>query len=204
MSNNIVSRTILFVTNKNLKSDEDILVAAINRGDQDAFKQIIEAYQDKIMRVCMGFVGNREDAEDLAQDVFIQLFKSSSGLRGEARLSTWLYRVAVNKSLNHIRSRKLKKQYENIEISDAFDPASGEEADDRIKASDHRKALREAIGRLPENQRTAFILQKYEELSYEEISKVMKLSLSSVQSLIFRARKNLQDYLLEYFRKNFT
>lgn len=191
------------MTKGNLKPDEDRLVAALKRGDQDAFRQIIESYQDNIIRVCKGFVGNHEDAEDLAQDVFIQLYKSSSSLRGEARLSTWLYRVAVNKSLNHIRSMRSKQQYAHIEVSDVPDAVSEEETDDRIKATDHRKALRQSIGRLPENQRTAFILQKYEDLSYEEISKVMNMSLSSVQSMIFRARKNLQDYLREYFNKNF-
>lgn len=191
------------MTKRDLKSNEDILVAALKRGDQDAFKQIIESYQENIIRVCMGFVGSQEDAEDLAQDVFIQLYKSSSSLRGEARLSTWLYRVAVNRSLNYIRSMKSRQQYTHIEVSDVPDAVSSEEADDKIKATDHRKAIRQSFGRLPDNQRTAFILQKYEDLSYEEISKVMNMSLSSVQSLIFRARKNLQEYLREYYDKNF-
>lgn len=192
------------MTKEHLKSEEDILIAALKRGDQDAFRQIIELYQKNIIRVCKGFVGSNEDAEDIAQDVFIQLFKSSSSLKGEARLSTWLYRVAVNKSLNHIRSQKPRRQLEYMEINDAINASSGERTDDDITASDHRKALRQAINLLPENQRTAFILQKYEELSYEEISRVMNLSLSSVQSLIFRMKKNLQDNLMEYFKKNFT
>ena len=98
------------MTKEHLKSEEDILIAALKRGDQDAFRQIIELYQKSIIRVCKGFVGNHEDAEDIAQDVFIQLFRSSDSLRGEANLSTWLYRVAVNKSLNHIRSQKSRKR----------------------------------------------------------------------------------------------
>ncbi len=189
---------------RGIKSEEDILVSALRRGDQEAFKQIIDSYQENIIRVCIGFVGNREDAEDLAQDVFIQLFKSSASLRGEARLSTWLYRVAVNKALNHLRSLKLRKSFDHKEISDGVDACSEDSTDDKITASDHRKALRQAINSLPDKQRTAFILQKYEELSYEEISSIMDMSLSSVQSLIFRSRKNLQNYLGEYFKKNFT
>jgi RNA polymerase sigma-70 factor (ECF subfamily) len=98
---------------------------------------------------------------------------------------------------------KSRQQYAHIEVSDVLDAVSYEEADDKIKVNDHRKAIRQSFGRLPDNQRTAFILQKYEDLSYEEISKVMNMSLSSVQSLIFRARKNLQEYLREYFNKNF-
>lgn len=193
---------ILSVIKKEIKSGEELLITALKDGDQDAFRQIIEAYQESIIRVCRGFVGNHEDAEDVAQDVFIQLYKSASRLRGEAKLSTWLYRVAVNKSLNHLRSFKARRGSAHVEIAHGTQTSSDNYSDDSITASDHRKALQQAINMLPRNQKTAFILQKYEELSYEEISMVMEMSLSSVQSLIFRAKQNLQDKLKEYFEKN--
>jgi RNA polymerase sigma-70 factor (family 1) len=190
------------VINKDFTTGEQQLIIALKRGGQNAFRHIIESYQEGIIRVCRGFVGNTADAEDIAQEVFIQLYKSASGIRGDAKLSTWLYRVAVNKSLNHLRSSKPRNIFDQAKMNSRYNVRSDVGTDDSINESYHREAIRQALEKLPDNQRTAFILQKYQDLSYEEISSVMKLSLSSIQSLIFRARKNLQDSLKDYFEKN--
>lgn len=182
--------------------EESTLLKALSGGDQEAFSYVLEQYRDHVIRICRGFVTNNEDAEDIAQEVFVQLFKSASGLRGEARLSTWLYRVAVNKALNFRRSQGEKIQRLSTEPGKSSDLPAEEASDQQLSANDHRKALDMALNALPENQKTAFILSKYDELSYEEIAAVMKLSLSAIQSLIFRARRNLQDSLRNYYKKN--
>lgn len=188
--------------NKEFTIREQEQIIALQKGDHNAFRHIIESYQEGIIRVCHGFVGNTADAEDIAQEVFIQLYKSASGIRGDAKLSTWLYRVAVNKSINHLRSSKSRNIFDQAKIDSHYNASSSVGTDDSINESYHRDAIRQALDKLPDNQRTAFVLQKYEDLSYEEIASVMKLSLSSIQSLIFRARKNLQDSLKDYFEKN--
>lgn len=182
--------------------EERALLKALSDGDQEAFSYVLERYRDHVIRICRGFVTLNEDAEDLAQEVFVQLFKSASDFRGEASLSTWLYRVAVNKSLNYNRSQKTRGQLLSLEPVKSNNLLSDESSDRQLSVNDHRKALNAALDALPEKQKTAFILSKYDELSYEEIAEVMNLSLSAVQSLIFRAKKNLQDALRDYFEKN--
>lgn len=182
--------------------EERALLKALSAGDQEAFSYVLERYRDHVIRICRGFVTLNEDAEDLAQEVFVQLYKSATDIRGEARLSTWLYRVAVNKSLNYCRSQKSKGQYFIVNPDEGKNLVAEESSDRQLSVTDHRKALNKALDALPENQKTAFILSKYDELSYEKIAEVMNLSLSAVQSLIFRAKKNLQDTLRDYFEKN--
>ncbi len=185
------------------QSNEKVLIAALISGDRDAFSQVLNTHRDSVIRICRGFVHSREDAEDIAQEVFIQLFRSAGSLRGKSKLSTWLYRVAVNKSLNYIRSNKTKHGIEGSASDTAMNNLmSGESADQDIIRADHNMALKYALASLPENQKTAFVLNKYQELTYEEITEVMRVSLSSVQSLIFRAKKNMQVSLREYFEKN--
>lgn len=108
------------MTAKDSNTGEKLLIASLIDGDREAYRHLIESYQENIIRVCKGFTGNQEDAEDLAQDVFIQLYKSASSLRGEARLSTWLYRVAVNKSLNYLRSAKARKTFDHRDVNEGM------------------------------------------------------------------------------------
>lgn len=186
----------------NNRSNEKVLIAALMRGSKDAFSSVLEEHRDSVIRICKGFVTSTEDAEDIAQEVFIQLFRSASSIRGESRLSTWLYRVAVNKSINFIRSKKSKHLSDYRSIDTGLRLVSDDESDNSLIRSDHKQALTYALDDLPEKQRTAFVLNKYEELSYEEVADVMQISLSSVQSLIFRAKKKLQESLKDYFEKN--
>jgi len=182
--------------------EEKVLITGLMNGDRDAFSTVLTAHREQLIRICRGFVNSREDAEDIAQEVFIQLFRSARSLRGESKLSTWLYRVAVNKSLNYIRSNRSKHKLENRSEDPAVRIESDDSADKDIIRSDHSLALEYALDSLSENQRTAFVLSKYEDLSYDEIKEVMQISLSSVQSLIFRAKKNMQESLREYFENN--
>jgi RNA polymerase sigma-70 factor (ECF subfamily) len=186
--------------------DDALLVGAIKSGDRESFARLVAKYRESVIRICRGYVGSYEDAEDLAQEVFVELFRSISGFRGDSRFSTWLYRLAVNKSLNFLRYHKKRfrvyRSSESTGEDSLFSAPAETESDAAVVTSDHRRALRGALGRLPENQRTAFILNKYEELSYNDVAAVMETTLSTVESLIFRARQNLQKYLSDYYKKN--
>jgi len=158
-------------------------------------------------------VSSYADAEDLAQEVFMEVFQSLSGFRSESKLSTWLYRIAVNKSLNFVKKQKRNGLLQSIEgffSGVKGSTSSNLEVEDESNASpeetvinkEKRKILKSAINSLPQNQRIAFILSKYQDLSYKEIAEVMDISLSSVESLLFRAKANLQKKLSAEIKKS--
>lgn len=191
-------------------SDENQLVKDLRDGDREAFRFLVEKYHVRVIRTCMGFVHNSADAEDIAQEVFIEIIRSAASFRSESGLSTWIYRIAVNKSLNHLKRASRRRIVSFLAGSPSgeelyeksLNVSSGEHTDDNLIRRDQAKALEKALESLPESQRTAFVLSRYEELSYREISDVMGLSVGSVESLIFRARKGLQQRLYDFYMDN--
>ncbi|HCT31493.1 MAG TPA: hypothetical protein DIW31_12380 [Bacteroidales bacterium] len=193
-------------------TDQDLIKQVTENNDHSAFAMLVERYQKLVVNTCRGFVNSYADAEDLAQDVFIELFESLPNFRHESKLSTWLYRIAVNKSLNYVRKRKRETFYDSItsffgssedKNSNASIDFSPNEADSYIKLKEQRVELKRAINALPENQKIAFILNKYQDLSYKEVAEVMDISLSSVESLLFRAKGNLQKSLSNFYKKTY-
>lgn len=193
-------------------NDEALIQEAIS-GSQAAFNQLIEKYQELVVNTCMGFLHQQSDAEDVAQEVFIEMYESLPKFRAESKLSTWLYRIAVNKSLNYLRGNKVRKVMQSIEAfftgrddsDDApmqIEAGADSEATYHIENEERSKALKQAMSNLPKNQRIAFVLNKYDELPYKEIAEVMNTSLSSVESLIHRAKRNLQKDLIHFYKKN--
>lgn len=187
-------------------SDKE-LIAKIRQGDERAFRSLVEKHQGQVINTCYGFLRNKEDAEDIAQDVFIEVFRSVGSFRGDAKLSTWLYRIAVNKSLNHLQKHKYKKWINSIQSSFLGEDKEYQIKDDRNPQShyeDHEREiiLHNAIDGLAENQKIAFTLHKYDGLSYKETAEVMGTSLSSVESLIHRAKQNLKKRLFNYYKNN--
>ncbi|WP_321290441.1 RNA polymerase sigma factor [uncultured Sunxiuqinia sp.] len=188
--------------------DEEQLIQAIQTGDERAFKQLVEKYQLLVVNTCKSFVHNMHDAEDISQDVFIEVFNSAYKFRGESKLSTWIYRITVNKSLNFIRDHKKQSLFQSIGntlfgTSQSLDVRANSYADrpDFQAENNERKAnLYQAIDALPERQRIAFNLSKFEDLSYREVADVMQLSVSSVESLIHRAKLNLQKSLYACYK----
>lgn len=187
---------------------ESELVQQLQLGDNRAFRILAESYKDRVYNTCLGFLSNPHDAEDVAQEVFIQVFESIADFREDAALSTWIYRIAVTKSLELIRKRKRKKRYgffqalmntgdePNDAADEEFFPHPGVTMENKERA----EILMNAIAQLSEQQRIAFTLHKLEDLSYKEIAKVMETSLSAVESLMHRAKKNLQKKLYEYYK----
>lgn len=181
--------------------EESQLIVLLKKKDRAAFKTIVEQWQGLVYNTALGILQNEEDAEDVAQEVFIKVFESIEGFKEESKLSTWLYRITVTKSLDAIRRKKRKKRFafvqslygENNELKN--DPPEfvhpGVQAENKEDAS----LLFKAIAKLPENQKAVFVLNKLESLSYKEIAEIMKLSAGAVDSLLQRARKNLKKQL---------
>lgn len=169
------------------------------RNDPTAFNAFIKEHQDKVYNLVLNKVQHVEDAEEITQDVFIAVFNKPEAFRGESAVSTWLYRIAINKCIDHIRKKQSRKRWS---FTGLF--SSGSEVNEP-KEFDHPGVLSEnkekaallfkAMKQLSGNQHTAWVLSEMENMSYKEISEIMDVSVSSVESLLFRARQNLKKIL---------
>ncbi len=189
-------------------NDEDLILKVIEK-DHQAFKQLVDRYQDLVLNTCYNLIGNRQDAEDVALEVFCQVYRSADKFRQESKLSTWLYRIAVNGSLNFIRDNKWSRWLKSItallpdeseQVAEVAAPDS-DRPDLALEEKERNLIVRKAISSLSVKQRTAFMLHKYEGLPYREITGIMKCSLSSVESLIHRAKLNLQKELIQHIKE---
>jgi len=189
-----------------MKKDEHILVSDLKDGEEEAFRYLVDQYQDKVYNTCISFVKNPDDADDLTQEVFLEVYNSIHKFRLESKLSTWIYRISVNKSLEYLRKMKRKKRFGFLFAIDfernQRDNVELELNHPGILAENKEKAaiLYRAIEKLPENQRIAFTLHKLEDLSYDQISEIMNKSLSSVESIMHRAKLNLRKELFNYYK----
>lgn len=185
--------------------NESELIALLKKKDREAFKIIVERWQDMVYNTAIGFLQNEEDAEDVAQEVFIKVFESISFFKEESKLSTWIYRITVSKCLDHIRKKKRKKRFAfvqslygkneelTIDLPDFFHPGI------KIENKEVAAILFKAIAKLTENQKTAFLLNKTENLSYREISEIMNSTEPAVDALLQRAKKNLKAILEKFY-----
>lgn len=179
------------------------IIKLILQGDKEKFTILVEQYQQLVFRTCMGFLHDKDDADDLTQDVFIHAYQSLSRFRGDAAFSTWLYRIAVNASLNNIRKSPLmmiRQQFDNLsgdkkerEISTSI--TDGEDPEKILIRDEHIKWVRKALDSLPENQRIAIVLSKYDDLSQKEIAEIMNTTEGAVEALMQRAKKTLRKKL---------
>ncbi len=185
--------------------NESELIALLKKKDREAFKEIVETWQDMVFNTAIGFLQNAEDAEDTAQEVFMQVFESVFSFKEESKISTWIYRITVSKCLDHLRKKKRKKRFAFIESlygknhSLMIDPPDFFHPGVKAENKENAAVLFKAIDKLPVNQKTAFVLNKIEHLSYREIGEILKSSEAAVDSLLQRARKNLQVALKEYY-----
>ncbi|MEM7551971.1 MAG: RNA polymerase sigma factor [Bacteroidota bacterium] len=187
--------------------DQKELIPLLKKGDEQAFKVLIDKHQKLVYNTVLSFVKSEEDADDLAQEVFLEVFQSVSSFRGDSKLSTWLYRIAVTKSLEHIRKIKRKKRFTfltglwNDRNELIHQPVDWVHPGIQLENKEHAKALFLALDKLPEQQKTTFLLHKVEGLPYQEIANILETSLSSVESLMFRAKQNLKKILKNYYEK---
>ncbi len=186
---------------------EEEFVKGLKNRDHKVFEIFVKTFQENVIRTCYGFVRDNEDARDLAQDVFMEIYQSIQKFKYNSKLSTWMYRIAANKSLNFIRSKKSKKNLVlalNPDLNQLNVETNNHQNnyDDKDEKNYKKKIIFQAMNGLPERQRTAFILNKYEDLSYKDIAEIMDTSLSSVESLIHRAKSFLQKELINFYKKN--
>ncbi|PKP04388.1 MAG: RNA polymerase subunit sigma-70 [Bacteroidetes bacterium HGW-Bacteroidetes-6] len=183
-------------------------IAAIKKGDKKAFRVLIDSTHRDVYRLAFRFTANNDDAQDVSQEVFLDAWRNIDKFREEADIKTWLYRITVNKSLNLIKRNKNK--FSSVSISDSGDfettsfqiPAlPSYSADKPLDNKELRILLNRALEKIPENQRTAFLLFNSEGLSYNQIAEVMETTLGAVESLIFRAKANLRKILAEVHKQ---
>jgi len=185
--------------------EEKELINNIQNGDRKAYDTFVQKYQGLVVNTCYGYLFNREDAEDLAQDIFIDVYTGIKNFKAESKISTWLYRIAINKSIDYIRKKKRIKRFghltsiftnegNTIEIQD-----NTENPQNTIEQSERIKILNIAISKLPQNQNTAIRLSKFEGLASKEIAEIMDLSNSAVESLLHRSKTNLRSMLQKYY-----
>jgi RNA polymerase sigma factor (sigma-70 family) len=165
----------------------------LNFQDESTFRAFIKEHQDRVFNVVLKMVQQINDAEEITQDVFVDVYRRPDAFRGGSSVTTWLYRIAMNKSIDHLRRKRKWSLFGSFNDTDQLSDFShpGVQVEDREKAM----LLFKAMKKLPDKQHKAWVLSEMENLSYKEISEVMNVSISSVESLLFRARQNLRKIL---------
>ncbi|MBY0488000.1 MAG: RNA polymerase sigma factor [Flavobacteriaceae bacterium] len=189
--------------------DEKEIITRLKKNDEKAFSILVDLFSKKVYNTCVGMLQNIEDAQDVTQEVFVTVHINITEFKEESSLSTWIYRISINKCLEFVRKKNRKKRsgiFKSIFSSD------GEKAIEnhsdfmhpgvQLENQERAKVLFKAIDLLPEQQKTAYILHKVEQVSYNEIAAIMQVTLSSVESLLFRAKQNLKKYLTIYYQEN--
>ncbi len=173
-----------------------------NKPNEYNLQQLVETYKRLVFNTAINFLQHREEAEDITQDVFIEVYQSLSKFKEQSTISTWIYRITVNKCLDHLRAKKRQKRFGFL--TSLFHPESGEELTEishfdhpgiEIEKKEKASFLFKAIEGLPENQKTAFILWHIEELPQKEIAEIMQSSVKAIESLLQRAKANLRKDL---------
>ncbi|MEO5803489.1 MAG: sigma-70 family RNA polymerase sigma factor [Verrucomicrobiota bacterium] len=184
------------------------LMLRVKRGDMRAFEELVEKYKQPVINVICRTLRDLTEAEDLAQNVFVQVFKSAHRYQATAKFSTWLFTIARNLCLNEIR-RRSRHPAESLEASQTeyddqpirqFEDVKTFSPTENVLQSELEQKLQQALDELPENQRTAILLCRQEELSYEDIAEVLGCSLSATKSVIHRGRETLKEKLKPYLR----
>ena len=190
---------------KQIPSEE--LMARIAEGDEYAFEILVNRHQTSILNLIYRFIGDRTHAKDLAQEVFIRVWQAAKTYKPKAKFTTWLYRITVNLCFNELKSSRRKKWF-SFHRSDEDGEYTFEEtlsdgapsAEDLLLGKERSRQISDALQSLPDNQRMAFVLKRYDDLSYAEIAQIIGCSVSAVESLLIRAKRTLQKKLKNYER----
>lgn len=188
--------------------DDKILLNKIANRDEDAFRFFVEKYHKLVLNVCNNILNNLDDAMDISQEVFMKIYESIDDFRGDAKITTWLYRIAVNKSLNHLRSIKKRNRFVSLDIIFGNDNKTALPEDQELKPGENieldetKEALYFALRKLSKKQNIAISLSYFEDLSYKEISEIMDITVTEVGVLINRGKKKLHKIIREYYQKN--
>lgn len=188
------------------------LMARSGRGDRHAFEILVRRHQSSILNFIYRFIGDRIEAEDLAQEVFLRAWQSAATYKPTAKFTTWIYRIAANLCINKQKSDRIRRlfmvPFSRREEKDSVNESFIEHAEktpspeDLLLVAEQKHQILNAIQQLPANQRTAIILKKYDGLSYKEIAGIIGCSVSAVDSLLIRAKRNLHGKLVSHEKKS--
>jgi RNA polymerase sigma-70 factor, ECF subfamily len=176
-----------------MTNEEQLLVESVQRGELPAFQELVEKYQQKVYYMALDMTGNHHDAEDLSQEVFIKVYTSIKDFRGDSKLSSWMYRIAMNTCIDKTRRKRLKL----VEFDDKV-AEKPEIKDDPLKAMESQAMQRQidqALQKLPPRQRMIFVMRHYNELLLKEIAEILQISEGTVKAQLFRAIRKLQKEL---------
>ncbi len=170
------------------------LIEAFRQGEESAFNEIVLRYQEKVYWVARRFLSSHADTDDIVQEVFIKAYERIREFRGESGLYTWLYRIAVNASLNALRRQKIR-DFLQIDSLLEHEDTLGNRPDQAAEQDEQKRLIEEAIQRLPEKQKAVFIMRYLDDLSYEEIAEVLKTSVGGLKANYFHALRKIEDYV---------
>ena len=183
--------------------EEDFeLLARFKKGDQQAFELLVRKYKTTVFNTVYSIMGNTQEADDIAQEVFLKVYTKAGSFKGESSFSTWLYRITVNRCLDELRKRKIKiisyetefSQDEKLRLKDVL-ASREEDITEDLRKKELQDVIQKAMNSLPEKDRIILTLKEIEGLSYNEISKAMEISLGKVKIWLFRARQKLKEKL---------
>ena len=182
------------------------LMLRLKAGDDSAFDYLVEKFRRPLIGFMYRMARNQAVAEELAQEVFLRVYRSRQSYAAEAKFSTWLYRIATNLALNHVRDTRNERMLASVSL-DEPDEESGRTldvadhrrtAEEELVRQERMRAIRQCVEQLPERQRLAVVMHKYQEMDYREIAAVLKMSESAVKSLLFRAYESLRETLKDF------
>lgn len=187
------------------RSDVELMLA-LKAGDENAFTELVDRHRDAVVNLTYRYLGNRTDAEDLAQEVFLKVYRARQRYEPAAKFTTWLYRVTANACLNEVRDRRRRPTFAAATFDAGEDPAptvsDGDAASplEEAERSEMRAHVRAALADLPERQRMALLLNKFHGLGYEELAESLAMTVPAVKSLLVRARENVRRHIEPYLR----
>lgn len=184
--------------------DEQKFIQRLKDGDRTAFDKLVAEYKNSLLNVCYGYVKNADEAEDLTQEVFVEVYKTIQNFKEESSLYTWMYRIAISKSLDELKKRKAVKraaffekrvQGESAELEMKLTASDHPDPEEKLLQKQQRVFINACLNELPDTQKTAFVLSQQDGISYKEIADIMDKSLSSIESLVHRSKQNLRKIM---------
>lgn len=186
--------------------EQATFIEKLKAGDLSAFNELVDVYRNKVINTCYKFLLDKEDAEDISQEVFLEVYRSIKSFRGDSKLSTWIMSIAVTKSLDELKKQKRKKRIsavlKKVHLEDLANwLAGGSSPEKKFSDKENMNKIISAMDGLPDPQRIAFTLSKVEGYTNAEIAEIMETTITAVESLIYRAKKELKQNL-KYLLRN--
>ena len=190
---NLSTSDLVQQSNSGMTNEEQVLIENVRRGEMAAFQELVDKYKQKVYYMALDMTGNHHDAEDLSQEVFMKVYVSIKDFRGDAKLTSWLYRIAMNLCIDKSRRKRLKM----VELDDKIHekPAPGLSPDVAIQSQATQVQIQQALSKLPPRQRSIFVMRHYNELMLREIAEALGISEGTVKAQLFRAIQKLQKEL---------